>query len=264
MVSAIKVKICYNRQKKSKKKFRPSPEDLKSDTPFTLNPILMALSESKALQDLCTTHKVSWANQLELVRRLWKKTRESEAYKCYLSIDNPSYQQHKDFVCDMCEQVLFEDEVLESQFEEWSIHWIDDLFVVNPALLKFLKEFSAKGIRFPVLLKDAQDDTAFMLTLFRKTILHADEYGVLIQQHAQNWELDRIAIMDIILMKMAICELTHFPGIPVKVSLNEYIEISKFYSTPKSNTFINGILDKAVDQLQAEGKIKKVGRGLMD
>jgi N utilization substance protein B len=112
--------------------------------------------------------------------------------------------------------------------------------------------------------KDEKDDKSFMVDLFRKAILHNDEYQEAIQEKAKNWELERIAIMDLLLMKLALTELIEFSTIPVKVTLNEYIELSKHFSTPKSNTFINGILDKLVADFKASGKIQKTGRGLLD
>jgi N utilization substance protein B len=138
---------------------------------------------------------------------------------------------------------------------------------VNTAVIKTIesfKETSNEGYRLLSLYKDAEDDKAFVKDLFRKTALNNAEYEELIGKKTQNWEVDRIASMDILIMKMALTELLNFNSIPVKVSLNEYIELSKEYSTPKSKIFVNGILDKLVADLKRENKIMKVGRGLME
>jgi N utilization substance protein B len=151
-------------------------------------------------------------------------------------------------------------------FEERSIFWVDDLDLVASMVIKTFKSFEEDSDAFHPLLplwKDPDDEQSFVKLLFRKTIVQSPEHMELIHKHTDNWELDRIALMDIILMKMALTEGREFPEIPVKVTLNEYIEISKYYSTPKSNTFINGVLDKLFEELKTSGKIKKVGRGLI-
>jgi N utilization substance protein B len=150
-------------------------------------------------------------------------------------------------------------------FEEKSIQWLDDIDLACAMVLKTIKAFSEEGTNEILpLFKDPEDEKEFVRILLRKTIDNDKENLELIDDLTKNWELDRIAKMDIILMKMAITELQQFNYIPKKVTLNEYIEISKFYSTPKSNAFINGILDKAVDRLEKENKIQKIGRGLMN
>ena len=142
---------------------------------------------------------------------------------------------------------------------------MDDIDLACGIVLKTIKQATeGKAITIHPLFKDPEDEIPFVKTLLRKTIANDQENVLLIDELTKNWELDRIAKMDIILMKMAITELQEFNNIPKKVTLNEYIEISKFYSTPKSSGFINGILDKAIDRLDKEKKIQKIGRGLID
>ena len=252
-------------REEARKKFRPSEQDLRESTPFTANSIIEAIRLSEGYQKVLTQYKVSWNNDRELVRKYWKKLRATDTYQSYVTQESASKAEDLQFVLFFYETFVFEDEFLEGVYEEMNIHWIDDLYVVNPAVEKFMRDLgSGKSFKLPKLFKDTEEDQQFMIDLFRKTILHADEFQEKIQSKAQNWEAERIAVMDLILMKMALTELVDFPGIPVKVSLNEYIEISKSFSTPKSNAFINGILDKLALSFRAEGRIQKTGRGLMD
>ncbi len=152
---------------------------------------------------------------------------------------------HKDFLRDVIKNVLWEEEYLQGIYEEENIHWGDDIDLVNITVLKAIENFvPEKGVQLTGLYKDEKEDMDFVRVLFRRSILNNDELENFITPNTKNWEVERIAYMDMLLMKMAVCELMEFPSIPVKVTLNEYIEISKMFSTPKSNSFINGILDK--------------------
>ncbi|NLF42971.1 MAG: transcription antitermination factor NusB, partial [Bacteroidales bacterium] len=147
-----------------------------------------------------------------------------------------------------------------------SIYWIDDWELVCISVMKFVKSLSPDqeaDFQIPVLFNDSEDKT-FAIDLFRKTILNMDKFDSMISKAAQNWDIDRIALMDILIMKMALTELEFFPNVPVRVTLNEFIEISKNYSTPRSNIFINGVLDKLVDSLKNENRLQKTGKGLME
>ena len=162
---------------------------------------------------------------------------------------------------------MFVDPLLEQYYEEKYINWPVDKQSVDGMVLKTLRAFKEDAIdKVDILPITANwdDDEEFVTELFNKTILYADDYGQLIADKTQNWEVDRIALVDVILMKMAIAELIHFKSIPTKVSMNEYIDISKEFSTPKSKGFINGILDKILIELKEKGEIRKIGRGLME
>lgn len=248
-----------------KKKNIPSPEDLKDSNAFLDNPYLKTMSENPDFLQLLSHHKVSWSAYQEEIHKLWRKIKKNSAFLEYMALTSPSMEQHHQALISIYTEEVFQEEILESIYETINIHWSDDLYVVNHSLMKTMKSLGEKGkLKLEKLYKDEKDDKAFMIDLFRKAILHNDQYQEAIQEKAKNWELDRIAIMDLMLMKLALTELVEFQSIPVKVTLNEYIELSKHFSTPKSKTFINGILDKLVADYSASGKIKKTGRGLLD
>jgi N utilization substance protein B len=158
---------------------------------------------------------------------------------------------------------LSQNEVLTSLFEEKNIHWADDSFVAFNSIIRNFEAFEGQFELMP-LLKDEKDDLEFMSILFTKTILYRQQFEELIDKHTKNWEIERIANMDMLLMEMALAEILYIPNVPVKASLNEYIDISKEYSTPNSKTFVNGVLDKIIAELKRDNKIQKTGRGLKD
>lgn len=255
----------YREREEARNKYFPTPEDLMPETNFTRNRILNALNASETLQTLLQKKKINWLKNLDIPQKIFRKVRLSDTYKAYFKKENPTLNDDKEFIVWVYENFIFNDEVLESYYEELNIHWADDIYVVNAAVVKTLKSIEEnKPLKLISLFKDKEEDTEFCLTLFRKTILHEAEYEEMIRNKAQNWEVDRIAMMDIILMKMAIAEILEMPSIPVKVTLNEYIDLSKLFSTPKSNAFVNGILDKLVADFRAQNRIVKTGRGLID
>jgi N utilization substance protein B len=180
-------------------------------------------------------------------------------------MNNPedSYNQDKKFISRLVAELILPDEELQQVLEEQSIYWNDDLEFIGSMVIKTLSRWK-ENAEMPFLsMFSNDDDRLYVVELFRKTVLHADEYEELIKKFSENWDYERLAMMDIIIMQMAISEAINFPSIPAKVTLNEYIEISKFYSTEKSSYFINGILDKIFALLRADEKIKKTGRGLI-
>ena len=181
-----------------------------------------------------------------------------------MSNELDNYDDDRAFLIELFKEDIANSEILYSYFEEENINWIDDIDLVCSMVVKTLKNFTEDSQEILPLYKDKEDEVFFVKELFRKTINLNSENESLIDELTKNWELDRIAKMDVILMKMAITEMQVFSNVPTKVTLNEYIEISKFYSTPKSNTFINGVLDKAIDRLTKDKKINKVGRGLIN
>jgi N utilization substance protein B len=255
----------YREREEARNKYFPTPDDLLPETNFTRNRILNALNDSEGLRALLQKKKINWLKNPDIPQKIFRKVRLSEEYKKYFKKENPTINDDREFIIWVYENFIFNNDVLESYYEELNIHWADDIFVVNAAVLKTLKTIEEnKPLKLISLFKNEKEDIEFCLTLFRKTILHEAEYGEMIRKKALNWEIDRIAMMDIILMKMAIAEILEMPSIPIKVTLNEYIDISKIFSTPKSNAFVNGILDKLVAEFKSQNRIVKTGRGLID
>jgi N utilization substance protein B len=198
-----------------------------------------------------------------MFRKIYTQIRESEVYDSYMNNDVSGFEEDKAFAIALFKSEIANSEILYSHFEDSNIHWIDDIDLACAMVVKTIKSFEeGQDASILPLYKDKDDELTFVRELLRKSIVLDKENETLIDELTANWELDRIAKMDVILMKMAITELQIFNNIPTKVTLNEYIEISKFYSTPKSNGFINGVLDKAISRLEKDGKINKVGRGL--
>ena len=171
--------------------------------------------------------------------------------------------EDRDFLVSVITEHLSQSELLSSLFAEKNMHWADDSFVAFNSVIRNFEAFEGEFKLMP-LLKDETDDMEFMKILFSNTIIYKKDLEELIDKHTQNWEIERIANMDMLLMEMAITEILHIPNVPVKASLNEYIDISKEYSTPNSKTFVNGVLDKIIAELKRENKIVKSGRGLKD
>lgn len=247
----------------NKHKRLPTKEDLDPNLKFIQNSVLVALSESGDLKRELTKRKISWQNDFDLVRKLFLELRGTELYKNYMSSSSSSVKEDKQFLISVVTEFLYEHELLNHLFEDRNIHWADDTYGAFSMVAKTFETFNDEFKLLP-LFKDAEDDKQFISTLFRKTIAGDKEYEKLIDEKTKNWELDRIAAMDILLMKMAIAEFLNVSNVPVKVSLNEYIDISKEYSTPNSRNFINGVLDKIITDLKRENKIQKTGRGLME
>lgn len=256
-----------NRIEDKKKKLRPTSDDLNPNLKFLNNQVFVQLSESLSLRLASEKNKVNWigAEKQEIFRKLFLQVQESELYFEYMNNEETSYENDKNFAVNLFKTEIANSELLQHFFEESSIYWIDDLDHTCSMVLKTLKA-SKENVPFEILplYKENDSEKEFVIDLFRKTVAFNKENESLIEELTKNWELDRIAKMDVILLKMGITELQIFPEIPTKVTLNETIEISKFYSTPKSNIFINGILDKAIERLKKEKKIIKVGRGLLN
>ena len=259
--------IAENRLEDSKKKIRPKAEDLDPNLKFINNAVIRKIEECKELRRLSEERKINWVGDehQEMFRKMFLQIKESEAYIEYMNNDQSGFEEDKTFILELFKAEIANSPIFYNFLEEKSIHWMDDIDLVCSMVLKTLKSIELEEVVeiLPLYKKD-DDEQEFIRDLLRKTISMNKENELLIDDLTKNWELDRIAKMDIILMKMAITELQIFNNIPTKVTLNEYIEISKFYSTPKSNGFINGVLDKAIDRLQKDKKIIKIGRGLIN
>lgn len=220
------------------------------------------LSSDKVFLSELKSHQITWQKEHELVRKIFLEIKKSVEYKNFLM--NKENISERDFLVGIVKSFIEESVTLKNFIEENNIYWMEDFSFICHMVLKTIKDFyTSKKLQLIPVFKD-EDDKQFVRELFSKTILHDAEYEEAIAAKTKNWEVERIALIDMILLKMAMAELVSFPGIPVKVSINEYIDISKEYSTPKSRQFINGIIDKLADEYKQAGKIVKTGRGLKE
>lgn len=260
------VRAANNRIEDRKKKLRPTPEDLNPNLAFIENQVFQLLSESSALQSLAKQRKLSWigVEHQEMFKKLFSASTETETYQLYLMDPEKGLAKDVQFAVQYFKESIANSEFLQHFFEERSIYWMDDLDLCCSMVIKSLKAMSVEAPFYPLpLFKPNDDEEVYVHTLLAKIVQNDAEYERLIADSAANWETDRIAKMDMILLKMGIAELLNFTSIPTTVTLNEYIEISKFYSTPKSNIFINGILDHLVLKLTEDKRLIKTGRGLL-
>lgn len=251
------------------KKINPTQSDLNPNRNFVDNPIFKYFATNHELRKNSEEHKINWSGAVrnDLMKKMFLHVSKTDMYKDYLEKENVDFEEHKKFALSVFKTEIANFDLLHDFFENESIYWIDDIDLICSMVLKTIKGINKKddaSSHILPLYKDEEDEREFVKALIRQTIANDEENTKLIDRLTENWELDRIAKMDIILLKMALTELTELPSIPKKVTLNEYIEISKYYSTPKSQVFINGILDKAVDLLDKEGKLVKSGRGLIN
>lgn len=255
-----------DQQEKSQQKHLLTSEDLNPNMKFIKNELLVQLSDSLVLKNTLKKHKISnWELDNEYVEVIFRAILESKIYTTYMEAEGVSYKKDRQFVVDLFKEVIAPNEKLYNYLEDRNLTWIDDLPVVNTALVKLLnksKQENSENFFTPHLFKD-DDDKEFGVALLKNTIENLDSYSEEISLKTQNWDKDRIADIDFVLLQMAICEFREFPSIPTKVSINEYIEIAKEYSTPKSNVFINGVLDKIVKEYDENKTLNKIGRGLM-
>jgi len=248
-----------------KKKFLATEEEKNPNTKFVSNQLLNRISSSQALSQLIDDRKLNhWSKDDEYPKLIWNKILESDLYADYIFTTTSSFKEDKEFVIDIFKTIIAPNEDLYDYYEDHNLTWIDDFPIVNTTLLKYLQKQKEEDevISIPRLYKNTEDET-FAKALFTKTLLADEELTKITRNKTPNWDQDRIAEIDSILMKMALCEFTKFPSIPVRVTINEYLELAKEYSTPKSSTFINGVLDTVSKEFQNDGKINKVGRGLM-
>lgn len=251
-------------------KMMPTEEDLNPNRRFVDNRVVAKIEESAVLADAMTRCKASWNGQQTLIKRLYQDMIAAPYYKRYMEAAVPENEKEafaadRRFVTDFLSTHIEDNDYFEEALEEISMYWVDDIsYCLGLAMrtIGFLNERSADLDVMPMYKND--DDKEYVETLFRKALVNHEEYFGYIDKFTQNWDFDRIAFMDKLIMLAAITELIQFPTIPVKVTLDEFIEISKYYSTPGSSVFVNGILDKLVVWLTEEGKIAKTGRGLID
>lgn len=252
-------KIYEARVESRKNKFLPTDDDLNPNTNLIDNKFINQLSDNRQLQLYINERPLSWVDHESFVKTLLDKILESEAYKSYSLISSPSYEQDREFWRKTFKDFIYLNEELDDILEDESIYWNDDVEIVQSFVLKTIKRFSEVNESNQPLLpmfKD-EEDKRYALKLLDETIINEKKFRELIEKHTEKWDFERIAMMDLIIMQIALAEISTFDSIPTNVSMNEYIEIGKSYSTPKSSIFINGILDAIVHELKKENLIFK-------
>ena len=252
-------KQAERKQNAAKSKLLPTAEELYPNTKFINNRFIAQLEVNKQLLEFSETQKKTWENEAEFVKSLCEKIQETDIYKEYMESDTSSYEEDRELWRKLYKRIIFNNDELDQVLEDQSLYWNDDKEIVDTFVLKTIKRFEEVNGAKQELLPEFKDDEDqdFARRLFRRAILNADYYRHLISENTRNWDLDRVAFMDVIIMQIALAEILSFPNIPVSVSLNEYLEIAKLYSTPKSGSFINGTLDGIVNQLKKENKLTK-------
>jgi N utilization substance protein B len=247
------------------KKRIPTPEDLNPNRRFIDNKVIQQLNDNLAFRKYISSSKLSWIHYLHIPRLIYSKMVIWDEYLVYMNSKEINYQADKKFIIRLITELFSTSEDLLNCLEEQSIYWNDDmeyvLIMIEKTLKKFKSDSDESAELMPLFKND--DDKDFVKRLFRKAVLQTESNSELIDSNTTNWEVERIALMDILVMQLAVTEIMEFPEIPVKVTLNEYIEIAKYYCTPKSSTFVNGILDNIVKEIRKKGLLKKFGRGLV-
>lgn len=252
-------------QEKSKKKFLATDTERNPSRSFVDNKAIALIEQEEELNQFLKNKKLSqWEDDDEYVTLLFNELRTTDWYEEYLMLENPSFKEDKDVILRIYKEIIAPNEKLYEYLEDKRLTWIDDFPLVNTSIVRSLGKITpnkTKGLFNKDVFKDG-DDRQFSLDLLRKVILNDDTLSAEIDGKTPNWDRERIADLDMIILKMGIGEFLYFPSIPIRVTINEYLEIAKEYSTPKSSLFINGILDNVVKEYKEEGKLNKIGRGL--
>jgi N utilization substance protein B len=255
----------------SRNKYIPTAEDLNPNTRFVDNRFIKQLDKNRDFRRKESALKINWADAKEMIRKIVHEFRSSKEYVKYMNKEKSSYDLDKEILLSLIQNHLVENDVLRSYFEEINSMWSEDYFMglamVNITIHSY-KANRSEDMKLPSLFKGEDEngkseDKTFILDLVRTTILNKEKYDEIIERKATNWEFDRIATMDLILMRMGMAEIFEFPTIPLKVTLNEMIELAKHFSSPRSSVFINGLLDRTIAEGLRDGTVVKKGRGLV-
>ena len=257
-------KLANKKIQLAKKKILATKEELQPNTKFLDNKLINLIAESVSFESYIEVNNIrNWDLDTEYVKILWEELQKSDLYKEYINNPDTSYNVDKNFTVNFYKEIIAPNEKIAEYYEDKMISWVDDIPFVNTWVVKTLNKQSPKDtFKLGKLFKN-KDDEDFVSELFKKTMLNKHKYDEDIKDKTPNWETDRIADLDLILIKMGITEFLHFPSIPSRVTINEYIELAKDYSTNKSGYFVNGVLDKISKDYLANKKMVKIGRGIM-
>jgi N utilization substance protein B len=245
----------------------PTPEDLNPNQKLLHNKFIVLLQKNPEFQAAVNKYQINWNAEPDFLKTIYNKLKSTPEYAAYLADPDESLEGSKEIIKFIFRKIILKSQNIIQAFEDKFINWSVDKEVMQGMVAKTLKNFTSEDPfknKLTPISADWEEDSKFVQELFLYTLKNNDEYQKMIAERTKNWESERIALMDTILMKMAICELLNFPSIPVKVTINEYLDLSKDYSTPKSNSFINGILDKILGDLKRTDNIHKTGRGLIE
>ena len=240
-------------------KLRPTYEDLNPNTRFIDNAFIAQLTANKQIEEFCKNQKRTWDDEGDFVKRLFGQIESSGIYQEYMAKETLTYEDDRELWRKLYRTFIAQNDEIDELLEEQSLYWNDDKSIVDTFVLKTIKRFEPEKGADQDLLPEYRDDAdkEFARKLFRNAINNAEAYRSLMEQNTKNWDMERLAFMDILIMQVALAEILSFPSIPTSVSLNEYVEVAKMYSTPKSGSFINGMLDTIVNQLKKENKLNK-------
>ena len=240
-------------------KVRPTESDRNPNLKFINNRFIAQLEQNEQLLKFAEKSKLSWVDNSDLLRRLLDKIIASDVYQEYMASETSSYEEDKELWKKLYKMFIFDNEELDALLEEQSLYWNDDKFVVDTFVIKTIKRFEEEKGSLQQLLPEYKDvaDMDFARRLFRTTIANAEEYRTLMSGSSKNWDMQRLAFMDVVIMQAALAEILTFDDVPLSVTLNEYVEIAKHYSTAKSGSFVNGLLDSITKKLRQEGKLNK-------
>ena len=240
-------------------KVRPTESDRNPNLKFINNRFIAQLEQNEQLLKFAEKSKLNWVDNSDLLRRLLDKIIASDVYQEYMASETSSYEEDKELWKKLYKMFIFDNEELDALLEEQSLYWNDDKFVVDTFVIKTIKRFEEEKGALQQLLPEYKDvaDMDFARRLFRTTIANAEEYRTLMSGSSKNWDMQRLAFMDVVIMQAALAEILTFDDVPLSVTLNEYVEIAKHYSTAKSGSFVNGLLDSITKKLRQEGKLNK-------
>ncbi|HKK09206.1 MAG TPA: transcription antitermination protein NusB [Bacteroidales bacterium] len=261
------------RQEEAKQKYYPTDEDLNPNTKFIENEVLKKIEENNTFKRLYKKLKVNFGEKSDMVRHSLNLIKESEVFKNYMASGKFGFEEDRKALLKIITEILPYDETLISHYEDQNVNWVNDYdasLILLEKTIRYLKRSDDEFTTLPSLYNQDSDergknvDEEFVKKLFRDVVFNQEELDEIIKKRTERWDFDRVALLDIILIRMAITEFLHFDTIPVKVTINEYIELSKIFSTPKSSIFVNGLLDKIKIEFLREDKINKIGRGLIN
>jgi N utilization substance protein B len=245
----------------------PTPEDLNPNQKLLHNKFIVTLQKNPDFQAAVNKYQINWNSEPDFLKTIYNKLKSTPEYVAYLADPDESLESSKEIIKFIFRKIILKSLNIIQAFEDKFINWSVDKEVMQGMVAKTIKNFTSEDPfknKLTPISADWEEDSKFVQDLFAYTLRNNEAYQKMIAERTKNWESERIALMDTILMKMAICELLNFPSIPVKVTINEYLDLSKDYSTPKSNSFINGILDKILGDLKRTDSIHKIGRGLIE